>query len=88
MKLTEKQTALITYLQKNGRVSADELYSAFDTDARHFTAVITGLACGSRGKGLVDYEKVAVEGQEKPVKYVFLTDAGKAWAPSAEDDED
>lgn len=87
MKLTEKQTALVTYLQKNGRVTADELYKAFDTDAKHYTAVITGLGCGSRGKGLVDYEKVAVEGQEKPVKYVFLTDAGMAWTP-AENNED
>lgn len=86
MKLTEKQTALVTYLQKNGRVSADELYAAFDTDARHYTAVITGLGCGSRGKGLVDYEKVDVEGSEAPVKYVFLTDAGKAWTPTENDD--
>jgi hypothetical protein len=31
-----------------------------------------------------DSDEIAVEGEEKPVKYVFLTDAGIAYTPDAE----
>ena len=86
IKLTEKQTAVFTYLRDNGRVTMDELCSALDTDAKHLNPVITTLGCkGERAKGLVDYEKVEVEGAEKPVKYVFLTEAGLAYDPTAVD---
>ncbi len=83
MKLTEKQNAVYNYLKENGKVTMDELCSALDTDAKHLNPVITTLGCkGERAKGLVDYEKVAVEGAEKPVKYVFLTEAGESFVPS------
>ena len=86
MKLTEKQTAVFNYLKENGKVTMDELCSALDTDAKHLNPVITTLGCkGERAKGLVDYEKVTVEGAEKPVKYVFLTAAGENFVPSDED---
>ena len=86
IKLTEKQTAVFTYLRDNGRVTMDELCSALNTDAKHLNPVITTLGCkGERAKGLVDYEKVEVEGAEKPVKYVFLTEAGLAYDPTAVD---
>ena len=86
IKLTEKQTAVFTYLRDNGRVTMDELCSALDTDPKHLNPVITTLGCkGERAKGLVDYEKVEVEGAEKPVKYVFLTEAGLAYDPTAVD---
>lgn len=82
MKLTEKQTAVVNYLRENGRVSMDELCNALNTDAKHLNPVITTLGVkGERAKGLCDYEKVAVEGVEKPVKYVFLTEAGKTFTP-------
>ena len=85
VKLTEKQTNVIEYLQANGRVTMDELCSALDSDAKHLNPVITTLGVkGERAKGLCDYEKVAVEGEDKPVKYVFLTDAGQAWTPDAD----
>lgn len=88
IKLTEKQTAVYNYLKENGRVSMDELCNALDTDAKHLNPVITTLGCkGERAKGLVDYEKIDVEGSEKPVKYVFLTDAGIAYDPTAVDAE-
>lgn len=88
IKLTEKQTAVFNYLKENGRVTMDELCAALDTDAKHLNPVITTLGCkGERAKGLVDYEKIDVEGQEKPVKYVFLTEAGNAYVPSADDAE-
>ena len=89
IKLTEKQTAVFNYLRDNGgRVTMDELCSALETDAKHLNPVITTLGCkGERAKGLVDYEKIEVEGAEKPVKYVFLTEAGMAYDPTAVDAE-
>lgn len=88
MKLTEKQTAVFEYLQANGRVTMDELCDALGTDAKHLNPVITTLGTkGPRAKGLVDYEKVAVEGVEKPVKYVYLTEAGQSFVPGEDDAE-
>ena len=85
MKLTEKQTAVVNYLKTNGKVTMEELCTALDTDAKHLNPVITTLGVkGEKAKGLCDYEKVAVEGAEKPVKYVFLTEAGMAYTPDAE----
>lgn len=87
MKLTEKQTAVFNYLKDNGRVTMDELCEALGTDAKHLNPVITTLGTkGPRAKGLVDYEKVTVEGVEKPVKYVFLTADGESFVPGAEED--
>ena len=86
MKLTEKQTAVVNYLKENGgRVAMEELCNALNTDAKHLNPVITTLGVkGERAKGLCDYEKVAVEGEEKPVKYVFLTEAGQNFTPDEE----
>lgn len=88
MKLTENQAKVFNYIKDNGgRVSMDELCSALESDAKHLNPVITGLGVkGPRAKGLVDYEKVAIEGAEAPVKYVFLTAEGKTFVPS--DDEE
>lgn len=88
MKLTEKQTAVFEYIKANGgRVAMAELCAALDTDAKHLNPVVTTLGTkGERAKGLVDYEKIAIEGEEKPVKYVFLTEAGQTFVPS-EDEE-
>lgn len=88
MKLTEKQTAVFNYLKENGgRVTMDELCTALGTDAKHLNPVVTTLGTkGERAKGLCDYEKIAVEGEEKPVKYVFLTEAGQSFVPGEDDD--
>lgn len=88
MKLTERQTAVVNYLKENGgRVSMDELCNALETDAKHLNPVVTTLGTkGERAKGLVDYEKITVEGVEKPVKYVFLTEAGQNFVPGADED--
>lgn len=83
MKLTANQEKVWDYLKANGRVTMDELCEALGTDAKHLNPVITTMGCkGERAKGLVDYEKITVEGQEKPVKYVFLTEAGINFVPS------
>lgn len=88
MKLTEKQNLVFNYVKENGgRVSMDELCAALNSDAKHLNPVVTTLGVkGERAKGLLDYEKVPVEGQEKPVKYIFITEAGKTFVPS--DDEE
>ena len=86
MKLTARQNEVFEYLKANGgRVSMDELCSALGTDAKHLNPVVTTLGVkGERAKGLVDYEKVEMEGADKPVKYVFLTEAGKTFVPTEE----
>lgn len=78
--LTEKQAQVVNYLKENGEVQMAELCAAFDTDEKHLGPVITTLGVkGPRAKGLVDYRKETVDGVEKPVKYVFLTEAGAAY---------
>ena len=78
MKLTEKQTMVFNYVKENGgRVAMEELCAALGSDAKHLNPVVTGLGVkGERAKGLLDYEKVEVEGADKPLTYVQLTDAG------------
>lgn len=86
MKLTENQTKVFDYIKANGgRVSMTELCAALNSDAKHLNPVVTTLGVkGERAKGLLDYEKVPVEGSDKPEKYVFLTEAGRDFVPEAE----
>lgn len=86
MKLTENQTKVFEYIKANGgRVSMTELCAALNSDAKHLNPVVTTLGVkGERAKGLLDYEKVPVEGAEKPEKYVFLTEEGMNFVPEAE----
>lgn len=88
MKLTEKQTAVFECIKNaGGRISMEELCDTLNSDPKHLNPVITTMGVkGPHAKGLVDYEKIAVEGMEQPVKYVFLTEAGKNFVPS--DDEE
>ena len=83
MKLTEKSTEVFDYVKGNsGRVSIPELAEALNRSERSVGANVTDL----KKKGLVEREKVAVDGEEKPITYVVLTDEGKTFVPS--DDED
>lgn len=69
-KLTENSNAIFEYLKANGgHVSIDELCSAFDKTPRSIGANVTDLT----KKGLAVREDVAVEGEDKPAKYVNLT---------------
>ena len=80
-KLTEMSSAVFTYVKENGgRVSIDELASALDRSTRSVGANVTDLT----KKGLVVREKVTVEGAEKPVTYVQITDEGKDFVPTEE----
>ena len=81
MKLTEKSNEVYTYVKENGgKVSVDELVSALGRAARSINANITDLC--SEKKGLAMRVKEEVEGAEKPVTYVVLTEAGLNFVPT------
>ena len=83
MKLTEKSQEVFDYVKANGgRVSIPELGQALDRGPRSVGANVTDLT----KKKLVVREKVEVEGEDKPVTYVVLTEEGKNFVPS-EDEE-
>ena len=82
MKLTEKSNEVFEYVKSNGgKVSIPELAQALDRTERSVGANVTALT----KKGLAMREQVEVEGAEKPVTYVVLTDEGMTFVPS--DDE-
>ena len=82
VKLTEKSMEVLNYVKDNGgRVSIPEITAALGRASDRSTgANVTDL----QKKELVVREKIEVEGADKPVTYVVLTDKGKAWAPDAE----
>ena len=78
MKLTEKSSEVFNYVKDNGgHVSIDEICNAIGRTARSVGANVTDL----QKKSLVEREKVEVEGAEKPVVYVNLTENGKNFVP-------
>ena len=83
MKLTEKSQEIFEYLKNNGgRVSIDELANVIGRSARSVGANVLDL----QKKKLVVREKEEVEGADKPVAFAVLTDEGKNFVPS-EDEE-
>jgi uncharacterized membrane protein len=82
VKLTEKSMEVLNYVKDNGgKVSIPEITAALGRASDRSTgANVTDL----QKKELVVREKVEVEGADKPVTYVVLTDEGKAWTPDAE----
>jgi predicted transcriptional regulator len=81
MKLTEKSNEVYTYVKENGgKVSVDELCEALGRAPRSINANITDL-CSDK-KGLAMRVKEEVEGAEKPITYVVLTDAGLNFVPT------
>lgn len=81
MKLTEKQQMVMDYLKDNGgRVTLDDMCEGIGLGPKSVNPIVTGLGTKGRGKGLVNYEKIA-EG-EKTVKWIYLTDAGKDFVPT------
>lgn len=81
MKLTEMSNEVFNYVKENGgRVSIDELANAVGRTTRSVGANVTDLT----KKGLVVRDKVTVEGAEKPVTYVQITDEGKTFVPTEE----
>ena len=83
MKLTAKSSEVFEYVKANGaRVSVEEICKAVDRAPRSINANVNDLV----KKGLVEREKVEVEGADKPIVYVVLTAEGKEFVPS-EDEE-
>lgn len=81
MKLTEMSNEVFNYVKENGgRVSIEELANAVGRSARSVGANVTDLS----KKGLVVRDKVTVEGAEKSVTYVQITDEGKTFVPTEE----
>ena len=79
MKLTEKSNEVFEYVKTNGgRVSIPELAQALGRTERSVGANVTDLT----KKGLAEREKVEVEGEDKPITYVVLTDEGHNFVPS------
>lgn len=81
MKLTEKSQAVLDYLKAHGTTPIEKLAEDLGVGTRSVSANVTDLS----KKGLATREKVAVEGADKPVSYVGLTDAGVAFVPSDEE---
>lgn len=86
MKLTDKSAEVFNYVKDNGgRISIPEICDALDRTSRSVGANVTDLT----KKGLAVREKVADKGEDaKEITYVVLTDEGKAFDPTAADDED
>ena len=82
MKLTEKSNEVLNYVKTNGgKVSITELADALGRSERSVGANVTDLT----KKELAAREKVEVEGLDKPVTYVVLSDAGMNFVPSDEE---
>ena len=83
MKLTEKSSEVLNYVKDNGgKVSIPELVEALGRNARSIGANVTDLS----KKGLAEREKKEIEGEDKPITYVVLTEDGMTFEPT-EDDE-
>lgn len=74
-------TEVFEYVKGNGgRVSVEEAATAVGRTTKSVNANVTDLT----KKGLAVRDRVEVEGQDKPVVYIVLTEEGKAFVQSAE----
>lgn len=81
-KMTEKEIAVFNYVKSNGgRVSIDEIAEALERSPRSIGPNINAFVSND----LAVRDKVEVEGAEKPVTYVVLTDAGMNFVPAIEE---
>lgn len=81
-KLTEKTFEALEYLQAHGgRATTVEMMNALECEK---IASITGRVNSLVRNELAVREKVEVEGEEKPLTYVQLTDAGMNFVQDAE----
>lgn len=81
IKLTEKSMEVFNIVRDLGRVSVEEIANTLGRTPRSVNANINDL-CSAK-KGLCVREKVEGEGEDaKPVTYVVLTEAGKAFTPA------
>lgn len=83
MKLTAMSREVFDYVKENGKVSIAELANATGRTERSVSANVTDL----KKKALAERVKETVEGEEKPITYVVLTDEGLSFDPDAADEE-
>ena len=86
-KLPEKSRKLFDYVKEHGgRVNIEDAAEALCVDVKTLNGTLTSMGTkGPHAKGLLDYEKVPVEGQDKPAKFVFLTEAGTTYEDTDEE---
>jgi len=76
VKLTEKSAEVFKYVKANGgNVTVDEIANATGREKKSINPNVTDLC----KKNLCERVKKEVEGEEKPVTYVKLTEAGEAF---------
>lgn len=81
MKLTALSNEVFEYVKGNGgRVSIAELANATGRTEKSVGANVTDLT----KKGLAVRDKVTIEGAEKPITYVVLTDEGMNFVSTEE----
>ena len=82
MMLKEKTQECFDYIKANGgKVSTAELADGLGVAMSSITGRVNSLV----KNGFAVREKVEVEGQDKPITYVVLTDEGMAYVPSEEE---
>ena len=82
MMLKEKTQECFDYIKANGgKVSTAELADGLGVAMSSITGRVNSLV----KNGFAVREKVEVEGQDKPVTYVVLTDEGLAYVPTEEE---
>jgi len=83
MALKEKTREAFDFIKAHGgRVTTNELAEGLGIAVNSVTGRVNSLVKNE----LAYREKVEVEGSEKPVTYVQLTDAGLAYDPDADTD--
>lgn len=82
MKLTDKSREIFEYVKAHGgKASVGEMVNKFGRSSRSIGANVLDL----RKKGLVNRSTETVEGEEKPIIHVELTDEGKVFVESDEE---
>lgn len=85
MALKEKTRECFDFIKAHGgRVSTAELAEGLGVAANSVVGRVNSLVKNE----LAYRDKVEVEGQDKPITYVQLTDAGLAYDPDADTDEE
>lgn len=90
-KLTDKTRAVLEYVREHDTgdgIKMTDLAAGLNTGVRNIGpivyTVLNAKKDGSRG-ALVRYEKRIVEGEEKPVGYVHITDEGRKYEDTEEE---
>lgn len=83
MKLPEKTQETLDYIKAHGgRVSTAELAEGLGVAMNSVTGRVNALCSDKKHEPFAYREKVAVDGEDKPITFVQLTDAGMNFIPS------